>query len=116
MNIAIWPAESLSLYCSALAAVMVNSGCSSAKGSARKPLASMAPALLGRPPVQAGMLPSALPAFSAPMGVRLEPSCAASSGETLAITLVASRLRASALVVRRVRVAVIGAFLVKVVT
>ncbi|MCY1456506.1 hypothetical protein D9M71_737290 [compost metagenome] len=49
-----------------------------------------------RPPVQAGMLPSALPAFSAPSGVRLVPSLAASSGETAAITLVANRVSARA--------------------
>src|SRR5580700_11612419 len=34
------------------------------------------------PPLQAGMLPSALPAFSAPSGVSCSPSCAASCGVT----------------------------------
>jgi hypothetical protein len=33
------------------------------------------------PPVQAGIEPSALPAFSAPIGVRVVPSLAASSGD-----------------------------------
>ena len=42
------------------------------------------------------MLPSALPSFCAPMGVRLLPSLAASSGETAAVTEPASGLRASA--------------------
>ncbi|SST09103.1 Uncharacterised protein [Acinetobacter baumannii] len=48
------------------------------------------------------MLPSALPAFSAPNGVRLVPSLAASSADTAAITWVASRLRASTPVCRRI--------------
>ncbi|MDT4875864.1 hypothetical protein FQZ97_1112630 [compost metagenome] len=90
------------MYCSAFCAVMVNSGCSLAKGSARKPLASTAPAFFGRPPVHAGMLPSAFAAFSAPSGVRLAPSLAASSGDTLAMTPVARRDSASAPVCSRV--------------
>ncbi|MNP52203.1 hypothetical protein D3C76_1465790 [compost metagenome] len=92
------------MYCSALAAVMVNSGFSLAKGSARKPLASTAPALAGRPPVQAGMVPSALPAFSAPMGVREVPSLATWSAGTAAITLPASSERARVPVLNKVRV------------
>ncbi|MOA52583.1 hypothetical protein D3C78_1759050 [compost metagenome] len=55
------------------------------KGSLRNPLASTGAAFFGRPPVQAGMLPSALPAISAPMGVRFLPSCAASSAGTAAM-------------------------------
>jgi hypothetical protein len=43
------------------------------------------------------MLPSALPAFSAPSGVSDVPSLAASSGETAAITLLASREKAKTL-------------------
>ncbi|MOA15777.1 hypothetical protein D3C78_1359570 [compost metagenome] len=42
------------------------------------------------------MLPSALPAFSAPTGVRVVPSLAASSGETAAMTLEANRESARA--------------------
>ncbi|MCY1353584.1 hypothetical protein D9M69_399290 [compost metagenome] len=95
MNIAIWPAVSLSLYCSALAAVMVNSGLSSGNGSLRKPFSTLA-APGCRPPVQAGMVPSAFPAFSAPSGVSVVPSWAASSGETAAITLLASSVKAKA--------------------
>src|SRR5690606_18128773 len=48
---------------------------------------STVPAFLGRPPVQAGMVPAALPAFSAPSGVRVVPSLAASDSDTAAITL-----------------------------
>src|SRR3989344_4452474 len=48
---------------------MVNSGCSLGNGSDRKPAESAVPALDGRPPVQAGIEPSALPAISAPTGV-----------------------------------------------
>src|SRR5690554_602359 len=66
---------------------MVNSGRSAAKGSDRKPRLSTVPAFLGRPPVQAGMVPAALPAFSAPSGVRVVPSLAASDSDTAAITL-----------------------------
>ncbi|MNY56133.1 hypothetical protein D3C86_1921790 [compost metagenome] len=36
------------------------------------------------PPVHAGILPSALPAFSAPNGVNFVPSCAACSAVTAA--------------------------------
>ncbi|MNL61197.1 hypothetical protein D3C87_1850880 [compost metagenome] len=41
------------------------------------------------PPVHAGMEPSALPAFSAPIGVNVVLSFAASSGDTAAYTLLA---------------------------
>ncbi|MNC67342.1 hypothetical protein D3C75_1178310 [compost metagenome] len=41
----------------------------------------------GNPPVYGGMLPSALPAFSAPNSVKVVPSCAASCSDTAAITL-----------------------------
>ncbi len=58
-----------------------NSGLSAANGSGRGP-APCAAAVM--PPVQAGMLPSALPARSAPIGVRVVPSLAASSGATAA--------------------------------
>ncbi|MNN54187.1 hypothetical protein D3C81_1689830 [compost metagenome] len=71
--------------------VMVNSGLSFSNGLPRKPLASTGAAPGWSPPVQAGMLPSALPAFSPPSGVRLVPSLAASSGLTAAMTLVARR-------------------------
>ncbi|MNN85684.1 hypothetical protein D3C81_2030040 [compost metagenome] len=56
------------------------------KGSLRNPLASTGAAFLVSPPVQAGILPSALAACSAPIGVRFFPSCAASSAGTAAIT------------------------------
>ncbi len=52
--------------------------------------------IFGMPPVQGGIEPAALPAFSAPSGVRLVPSLFASSADTAAITLTASRLRARA--------------------
>ncbi|MNH37412.1 hypothetical protein D3C79_983140 [compost metagenome] len=84
----------MSLYWSTFCAVMVNFGCSLPYGSERKPLPSTLPA-----PVDSGFQaviePSALPAFSAPIGVRLAPSLAASSAETAAMTLVANRDRPS---------------------
>src|SRR5690606_12538880 len=55
-------------------------------------------AFFGRPPVHSGMLPSALADFSAPSGVRLVPSLAASSADTAANTLPASRERVRALI------------------
>ncbi|MCY1250970.1 hypothetical protein D9M72_646730 [compost metagenome] len=82
------------MYWSTFCAVMVNSGLSLAYGSDRKPLASTLPAVFDRG-AQAGIEPSALPAFSAPIGVRLVPSLAASLAETAAITLVASNDRPS---------------------
>ncbi|MDT4806919.1 hypothetical protein FQZ97_397570 [compost metagenome] len=48
------------------------------------------------PPVQAGMVPAALPPFSAPKGVRLLPSLAASWVETCARALLADSARATA--------------------
>jgi hypothetical protein len=61
--------------------VIDNNGRSAANGSGRGP-APCAAAVM--PPVQAGMLPSALPARSAPIGVRVVPSLAASAGATAA--------------------------------
>ncbi|MCY1536247.1 hypothetical protein D9M68_716950 [compost metagenome] len=90
---ATWPGVSLSLYWSRFCAVMVNSGCSLAKGLARKPLESTVPAFCGSPPVHSGMLPSALPAFSAPMGVSVVPSLAASSGDTAASAAAENKAR-----------------------
>ncbi|MNJ72155.1 hypothetical protein D3C77_687770 [compost metagenome] len=72
---------------------MVNKGFSPAKGSPRKPF-SMAAAPGFRPPVQAGILPSAFAAFSPPNGVRVAPSMSASCGETAAIVWLAMRLSA----------------------
>src|SRR3989344_2081816 len=69
---------------------MVNSGCSLGNGSDRKPAFSAVPPLAGRPPVQAGIDPSALPAISAPTGVSVVPSLDASSGDTAAITPLAN--------------------------
>src|SRR3989344_7489665 len=73
---------------------MINSGFSLAKGSARNPLAPTWPAVFGSPPVQAGMLPLALPSFCAPRGVRLVPSWSACWGETAAMTLEANSINA----------------------
>ncbi|MNP82008.1 hypothetical protein D3C76_1805160 [compost metagenome] len=64
---------------SALLASMENSGFSLAKGSGRTPLPLSNPAgAVVNPPVYAGMLPSLLPAISAPIGVRVTPNCLAS--------------------------------------
>ncbi|MNP72006.1 hypothetical protein D3C76_1684690 [compost metagenome] len=50
-----------------------------------------------RPPWYSGMLPSALPAFSAPTAVRVVPSFAATSGDTAAwATLVKATERLAA--------------------
>src|ERR1700756_4404745 len=68
-----WPGESLPAYCAALAAVMENSGFSAAYGSARTLLGDQPAGAFISPPLQAGMLPSLLPAFSAPIGVRSWP-------------------------------------------
>ncbi|MNP11236.1 hypothetical protein D3C76_1034130 [compost metagenome] len=93
MNRANWPALSLSLYCSTLAAVMTNCGFSPSNGLPTKSLLTgAAPGF--RPPLQTGMLPSVLPAFSAPNGVSVVPSWAASFSETAANTLLANRLSA----------------------
>src|SRR5690606_4281068 len=75
---------------------MTNLGCSSLKGLVRWPFFRGA-ASVERPPVHSGMVPSALPALSAPNGVSEVPSFAASSGDTAAITLLASRERAKTL-------------------
>src|SRR3990167_1068325 len=108
------PGVNLSLYCSALAAVMVNSGCSLGNGSDRKPAASAVPAFFGKPPVQAGIEPSALPAISAPTGVSVVPSLAASSGDTAAMTLQASSERVSAPVCNRLFVVFIYRVFLKI--
>src|SRR3990167_8415629 len=108
------PGVSLSLYCSALAAVMVNNGCSLGNGSDRKPAASAVPAFFGKPPVQAGIDPSALPAISAPTGVSVVPSLAASSGDTAAMTLQASSERVSAPVCNRLFVVFIYRVFLKI--
>ncbi|MNV69484.1 hypothetical protein D3C71_1623970 [compost metagenome] len=89
MNIAYWPGANLSLYLSTFCAVMVNRGCSLPYGLDRKPLLSTVPAFLARG-FQVGIEPSALPAISAPIGVRLLPSLSASAAGTAAMTPVAS--------------------------
>jgi len=48
------------------------------------PLSPLARFIVQTPPVQAGMLPSALPAISAPSGVSVVPSCAACAAVTCA--------------------------------
>src|SRR3990167_4387239 len=93
---------------------MVNSGCSLGNGSERKPAPSAVPALAGRPPVQAGIEPSALPAISAPTGVSVVPSLAASSGDTAAITPLASSERVRALVCSRLFVVFIYIVFLKI--
>src|SRR5690606_33899349 len=75
---------------------MTNFGCSTLKGLVRWPFFRCA-AVVDNPPVHSGMLPSALPAFSAPSGVSEVPSLAASSDVTAAITLLASREKAKTL-------------------
>src|SRR5579884_3169367 len=50
----------------------------------------------GMPPVHAGMTPSLLPAFSAPIGVRSLPRWDASSGDTLAAACWADKPRTAA--------------------
>src|SRR5438128_190194 len=68
---------------------MVNSGCSLANGLDRKPLLSTVPAFFSKG-FQVGIEPSALPAISAPIGVRLLPNLSASAAGTAAMTAVAS--------------------------
>jgi len=67
------PGVSFAACCEAFAAVIVNNGLS--RGTDRRSLLAR-PAAGGcvRPPSQAGMVPSALPARSAPTGVRSLPS------------------------------------------
>ncbi|MNG01560.1 hypothetical protein D3C84_845480 [compost metagenome] len=84
---------------------------SEAKGSLRNPLASTGAAVAGRPPVQAGMLPLALPSFSAPMGVSFVPSCAASSAGTAAIAAVDRAVREKAPALSQVLIVCISTFL-----
>ncbi|MNP28787.1 hypothetical protein D3C76_1217790 [compost metagenome] len=83
------PSLNLSAYCPAFLAVICSAGFSPGNGSAGiSP--NFAPATsLVNPPVQAGMEPSALPAFSAPMGVNVVLSFAASSGLTAANAVLA---------------------------
>src|SRR5690606_29615660 len=75
---------------------MTNSGCSPLNGFSRKWFARVWPASTGRPPVHSGMVPAALPAFSAPIGVRVVPSWLISDCDRLcADTAVATMLRAN---------------------
>src|SRR5678816_1064593 len=58
-------------------------GFSDANGSGRTPSPGLKPAgAVVRPPLYAGMVPAALPAFSAPTAVSVVPSVLASSAET----------------------------------
>ncbi|MCY1183614.1 hypothetical protein D9M73_242500 [compost metagenome] len=103
MNSAFWPSVRLAAYWSMFCAVMVNKGFSSAYGSGYGVPAPPNFSPGGRPrhlPLQAGMLPSALPAFSAPIGVRSWPRRAASSLLTLACRARLLPSRATARVVR----------------
>src|ERR1700738_4432444 len=67
------PGDTLSLYLSRFCEVIVNRGFSSLKGST-EPISGFQPAgALVIPPVHSGIVPSLLPARSAPLGVRSLP-------------------------------------------
>jgi len=75
------------LYWSRFAEDMTKRALSSGNGLSGRPLSALALVfLLFRPPAYSGMVPAALPAFSAPRGVNVVPSCSAFSGETFAET------------------------------
>src|SRR5882724_1441622 len=75
------PSDSLSAYFSIFDLVMESIGLSSAKKSGRTLPLLYPGGTVVYPPVHRGMEPSALPARSAPSGVRSDLSFAASSGE-----------------------------------
>src|SRR5437016_10548976 len=85
--IAFAPSVSLSAYLSMFFASMEKSGLSSGNGSGRVfapgPLTKPGGGVVS-PPVYSGIVPSLLPAFSAPKGVSVVPSCLASSALTAA--------------------------------
>ena len=72
---------SWSLYLSALAPSIVKSGLSAGYGSGYCPPTLKPATGLVMPPSHAGMVPAALPAFSAPTGVRVVPSLAMSAAD-----------------------------------
>src|SRR5215831_18641130 len=80
-SIAFVPSVSLSAYLSMFFASIENCGFSLAKGSGRR-VGFLGSNVAGgvMAPVHSGMVPSLLPAFSAPQGVRVEPSALISSG------------------------------------
>src|ERR1700752_2411456 len=80
-SIAFVPSLSLSAYLSMLFASIESCGFSLAKGSGRR-AGFLGSKVAGgvMAPVHSGMVPSLLPAFSAPQGVRVEPSALISSG------------------------------------
>src|SRR5262247_4209058 len=61
---------------------MTRRGFSSANGSGRMPLRGLKSAGASMPPVYSGIVPSLLPALSAPTSVSVVPSCVASSKDT----------------------------------
>src|SRR6266496_2941339 len=79
------PAVSLSACCATFLLSIVSRGFSPANGSARKPspFLQLAGGVVS-PPVYSGIVPSLLPAFSAPTAVSVVPSCLASSADTAA--------------------------------
>ncbi len=85
---ATWPAGSFSAYLSTFDASIENSGLSSLNGSTR-PGFHPAGACF-RPPVHAGIVPSLLPPGSAPNGVSVLPSAAASCSLTAACAPIAT--------------------------
>src|SRR5450631_3038810 len=82
--IAFAPSLTLSPYCSTFWAVTKYSCFSPAKGSGRRPPFLKSGATVVKPPVHSGMVPSLLPAFSAPNGVKVDFRRAASSAVTAA--------------------------------
>src|SRR4029077_6206449 len=81
--------------------VMTRRGFSPANGSGRKPLPALKSAGALMPPVYSGIVPSLLPAFSAPTAVSVVPICLASSAETAANAAplkIAAKLAASIVV------------------
>src|SRR4051812_38328859 len=81
---------------------MTRRGFSLAKGSGRNPLPVLKSAGALMPPVYSGMVPSLLPAFSAPVAVSVVPSCLASSAET-ALQAVGAASDASAAIINVLR-------------
>src|SRR5690606_36183038 len=99
-NIAFWPGVSTLAYCWWLAGVTEYSGLSAAYGSMWKVPTRYPAGGLVMPPSQAGMVPAALPAFSAPTGVSSPPSLAASSGLTAAWAMPVASTAAPAMAAR----------------
>ncbi len=84
------PSVSLSACAAISLPVIVRRGFSFANGSGRTVVPAWNPAGGLMPPVYSGIVPSLLPAFSAPTAVSDVPSCLASSAETAANALPAA--------------------------